>query len=178
MSDMQESLQGSDIPSLQDFNLASGAYRMVLLGIDDVPCMVALQDRTGCENIVPRTIDYYYTHLFTGQCALGIRDSEGVLVAQGLIKCDGGGSLIQNVLVDPAHRGQKLSSRLITQWLELLKESGIGFAQARVRIDNHSSLHNFLACGMDITQTIPSPEDPRYMVHVLTKVVKDGFAPQ
>lgn len=177
MNNMQESLQGSDISHLQDFNLTSGAYRMVLLGIEDVPCMIALQDRTGCTNIVPRTADYYYTHLFTGQCAIGIRDSADVLVAQGLIKCDGETSLIQNVLVDPKHRGQKLSSRLIAQWLELLKEAGIGFAQARVRVDNHSSLHNFLACGMDITQTIPSPEDPRHMVHVLTKVVKDSFTP-
>lgn len=172
MSSIHEGLQGRNIIPLQDFNLSSGAYCMVQLGIEDVPCMVALQDRTGCENIVPRTSDYYYTHLFMGQCALGIRDGAGTLVAQGLIKCEDDTSLIQNVLVDPQHRGHKLSSHLITQWLEMVKESGITYAQARVRVDNHASLHNFIACGMDITQTVPSPEDPRHLVHVLGKMMK------
>ncbi|MCM2343770.1 MAG: GNAT family N-acetyltransferase [Alphaproteobacteria bacterium] len=177
MSSIHEGLQGHDITHIQNFNLASGAYRLVWLGIEDVPCMVALQDRTGCTSIVPRTVDYYYTHLFTGQGALGIRDSAGTLVAQALVKNEDDTSLLQNVLVDPQHRGQKLSSHLIMQWLDLVKESGISFAQARVRIDNHSSLHNFLACGMDITQTIPSPEDSRHLVHVMSKVMKEGYRP-
>lgn len=170
--------QSDDITTTTDpFNISARAYEIATLGIEDVPSMVALQDRTGTEGIIARTQDYYYSHLMMGNLAIGVRDSEGVLVGHALIKDYEGTSLIQNVLVDPAHRGQKLAGRLINSWLDIAQMQGVELAQARVRPENLASLKAFQACGLEITATYPSPENPHHMVHILTKDIKPGFIP-
>ena len=148
---------------------AAPRYSLRLLNYAHIPQMLALQARTGTENIIARDSEYYKEHFRKGHTALGMVNAHGMLVAHALVRSDRHNTTMLNVLVDPEHRGQSLHSKMIDKWLEIATKAGIKTASARIKIDNIASIRNFDKAGMEITKTELSPEDPTRMTYLMTK---------
>lgn len=148
---------------------ADHQYRCLNLGHSDVPAMAALQLRCGADNVVPRDADYYRDHFSNGHDAVGLFDSQGVLIAHALVRNAKGVTTMLNVLVDPQHRGQRLQGRMMESWMDTATRNGLQTASARVRIDNIASLKNFLSAGFTPVLEEPSPEAPDCMTYVVQK---------
>ncbi len=144
-------------------------YTPVILDARHVPDMDSLQTRCGPENVVPRDAAYYTSHFADGQEAIGMVDAQGQLVAHALIRNHGRSTKMLNVLVDPAHRGQKLHTQMINEWLENARDSGFRLATARVRPSAMASFKNFSAAGFESVRQEPSPDAPHEMTHVMVK---------
>lgn len=148
-------------------------YYIVTLDAHHVPAMDRLQMRCGSENVVPRDAAYYTAHFAGGQEAIGMVDKQGTLVAHALIRNHGRSTKMLNVLVDPEHRGQKLHTRMIDEWLENAGNNGLRLAAARVRPSAVASFRNFSAAGFESIRQEPSPDAPHEMTHVMVKRLPD-----
>lgn len=164
-------------PIFIDAATGMDAYRLLPLGYADVPAMAALQTRCGPDNVVPRDADYYRQHFANGHSAVGIFDMQGVLVAHSLVRNIDGNSTMLNVLVDPQHRGQRLQSRMVAQWLDEAARAGCQTASARVRVLGNVSLHNFENAGLQRVAEEPSPEAPEHMTYLLQKSLQPTYIP-
>ncbi len=146
-------------------------YYSVLLDARHVPDMDRLQTRCGADNVVLRDAAYYTSHFADGQEAIGMVDAQGQLVAHALIRNHGTDTKMLNVLVDPLHRGQKLHSHMIEEWLEDARSAGFRTATARVRLSAMASFNNFSAAGFESVLQEPSPEAPHEITHLMVKTL-------
>lgn len=146
-------------------------YYPVNLNARHVPDMDRLQTRCGADNVVPRDAAFYTAHFADGQEAIGMVDCQGKLVAHALIRTHGTNTKMFNVLVDPQHRGQRLHSQMIDEWLESAYDTGCHTASARVRLSAATSYKNFDAAGFKSMRVEPSPDAPHEMTHVMVKAL-------
>lgn len=161
-----------------------GTYLLVLLGVEDIPQMLGLQE-VAFAALTPqeqtflhhKTADQIERHFkYPNNLVLGVVH-DGQLVAQSMIvnptpfhpntgmsdlKLDARPekiSVIQAVIVDPAYRGNKLMTVMVDEWLASAKADGRTHAVAEVTVENHHSWSVFMKEGLQIHSIGHDDED-------------------
>lgn len=131
------------------------------------------------HHILPRSRRYLEAHLDGEHQLIGIRNDEGVLVAQAVfhnpdhfdLEAETGTSslpgyeqgqkvtTIQNVLVHPHMRQRGLMHKLMDEWLKWAQENNYDHAIARMAIDHSSSINRFFKNDFNLTGLVLDARD-------------------
>lgn len=144
---------------------------LTVLGAEDIPAMLALQDKVGSADIIAKTKESLTAHFNAGNAALGIVQ-DGRLVSQLTVKSENAGetATIGFFMTDPDYRGQGLAGQLLDMAINTIKDTGFSHAQARVKLDNGTQAwKHFAKQGFDVVAKGESPDQAGRQVFVLQK---------
>lgn len=156
------------------------------LSPDDIPDMLKLQAAVieslklkGQEHfIIARETSYFEKHAQNPSAILGVRSSEGKLIAQSIFHhsdtlnpdyikgltlddwklCDHV-STLQGVIIHPDAQGQGLSSRMVDAWIGWAQEKGYKHLLTRIEEHNSKSISSFKRAGLEDVGKIVDARD-------------------
>ncbi|GEM_PF-931199 len=175
-------------------------YVMQFLDLSHLDEMLALQDRVYADLpdseknfIIPKTREFFEKHLTSGHPIIGVVCGDQI-VAQSIIRTPSVTdpktgmtdmphlsdlpvdtlTIMQGVLCDPAHRGNKLMQGMVKQWLSWAGANGRSNAVAEIEVRNHHSWSVFIDEGLWLVSIGHDKSDGSNLYNAHQALPEDG----
>lgn len=175
-------------------------YAVRFLGPEFIDMIMDLQDRVYKDLkeedknfIVLKSREFFENHLNGGHPIIGVISGDKV-IAQSVIRIPNAKdpktgmsdmphlsdmpidsiTVIQGVLCDPEHRGNKLMQSMVSHWLSWAGQCGRSNAVAEIEIRNHHSWSVFLEAGLWLVSIGYDKSDGSTVYNVHQELPEDG----